>query len=281
MGLLQSEYLELIDKIAQSTNIPPITDIYIPGANKGDISAQKNTFGALVIGNKHVGMMYLNLNQDAFAGIDINLKDYIGKSPVEVAQGFSSTNEIEKTIALGAINAISQYVLEKSNYSFEKSKDSFGEINLTPEDKIGMVGFFPPLIKQLKKEKVFVTIIEKKEALVSENEFWKVTLDPAELQDKNKIIATSTVVLNDTLDDILSNCQIAEKIVIMGPTGGYLPDPLFKRGVNAVGGAKIHDVPLFLELLKTNQRWSRATFKYLITKEKYLGIDHLLKKIKL
>ena len=276
---IREDYLNLIDKISASIKIPRITDIYIPSIEKGGIITQKNAFGAIVLGEKFVGIIYINLTHNAFIGVEIDLKAYIGKDPIEVAKKFSSSNEIEKTIALGAINAISQFILQKSNYSYQTSKDSLGGLNPTPTDKIGMVGFFPPLVKQLEEMKIPLTIIEKKDLFITNNKSWKVTLDPSALNDRNKVLCTSTIVLNETVDEILSNCQSAEKIAIVGPTGGYLPDPLFERGINVVGGTKINDAELFLKLLRSNQRWGPATVKYIMKKENYPGLDRLLESI--
>ncbi|MHA1646273.1 MAG: hypothetical protein ACTSVL_01770, partial [Promethearchaeota archaeon] len=151
---IRADYLNIIDKISESVKIPKITDIYIPSIEKGGIITQKNAFGAIVLGEKFVGIIYINLTYDAFIGVEIDTNAYIGRDPIEVAKGFSSDDEIEKTIALGAINAISQFILEKSNYPYETSQDSLGGLNPIPTDKIGMVGFFPPLVKQLEEMKI-------------------------------------------------------------------------------------------------------------------------------
>ena len=80
-------------------------------------------------------------------------------------------------------------------------------------------------------------------------------------------------------DDILKFCSNAEKISIIGPTAGFLPDPLFKRGINVVGSTRIYDAKEFLHNIRNNIRWGSTAKKYTIEREKYAGYAELLKKI--
>ena len=67
-------------------------------------------------------------------------------------------------------------------------------------------------------------VIEKKANLVQKTNNWEVTLDPAQLEKCNKVLITSTTILNESIDDILKFCSQAEKISIIGPTAGFFPD---------------------------------------------------------
>jgi uncharacterized protein (DUF4213/DUF364 family) len=54
-----------------------------------------------------------------------------------------------------------------------------------------------------------------------------VTLDVTELSTCNKILCTSTTILNNSLEEILNHCAPDALVSIIGPTAGYFPDPLF------------------------------------------------------
>jgi len=91
--------------------------------------------------------------------------------------------------------------------------------------------------------------LKKKEQLVQRYPNLPITLEPKELSTCNKILCTSTTILNNSLDEILAHCPPAAFVSIIGPTAGYFPDPLFARGVDVMGGRVVKNGELFLQLL--------------------------------
>jgi uncharacterized protein (DUF4213/DUF364 family) len=73
---------------------------------------------------------------------------------------------------------------------------------------------------------------------------------------------------------------MAEMISIIGPTAGFLPDPLFSKNVDVLGGTHIGDADLFMDLINRNENWSPATEKYCIQKKSYPGFDDLIQILK-
>ena len=80
----------------------------------------------------------------------------------------------------------------------------------------------------------------------------------------------------DSLDEILTFCQSAEVITVVGPTAGFLPDPLFKRGVSTIGGSEIVDVSLAIARLRSEQGLGDAARKYILRPEDYAVAATLL-----
>jgi uncharacterized protein (DUF4213/DUF364 family) len=97
------------------------------------------------------------------------------------------------------------------------------------------------------------------------------TTDASRLRTCNKILCTSTTVLNNSLDEILAHCSPEAFVSIIGPTAGYFPDPLFARGVDVVGGRVVRDGALFLRLLADRRPWGDATQKICFQKKTYRG----------
>ena len=77
--------------------------------------------------------------------------------------------------------------------------------------------------------------------LAGAHEGWRVTLDADALRECDKVIATGTLVLNDSLDAMLARCTRARHVALIGPSMGCLPDALFARGVTLLGGSWIDD----------------------------------------
>jgi len=78
--------------------------------------------------------------------------------------------------------------------------------------------------------------------------------------------------LNNSLDEILAHCSPDAFVSIIGPTAGYFPDPLFARGVDAVGGRIVKNRELFLQRIAERKRWGDATQRTCFQKETYAGI---------
>jgi uncharacterized protein (DUF4213/DUF364 family) len=117
-----------------------------------------------------------------------------------------------------------------------------------------------------------VVVIEKNDRLIQEFPDLPITLDPRNLNTCNKILCTSTTILNNTLDEILAYCSPDAFVSIIGPTAGYFPDPLFARGVDVVGGRVVKDGTQFLQLLAQRKRWGEATQRTCFQKATYTSI---------
>ncbi len=135
-----------------------------------------------------------------------------------------------------------------------------------------MVGLFPGLVKTIRNAGAQLIIIEKNELLIKKYPDLPITLDAGKLKSCNKILCTSTTILNNSLDNILENCSSEAFVSIVGPTAGYFPDPLFARGVDVVGGRVVKDGDQFMELLSQGQRWGIATKRTCFQKRTYTGM---------
>ncbi len=276
---ISSEYQVILNDIANRVQIPLIKEIVVPTV---DEKAKKSNFAAVILEDNSIGIFFIALTQEVKKQIlKIDSKEYKDTSPMDLVKDFTSNNLYKKSLSMGAINAISQFIFKETNFSFDHTSDSLGLLNINEKDIVGMVGFFPPLVKKIEERGNKLVIIELKEDLVKKEKNWVVTLDPTNLEDCNKVLLTSTTILNDTIDDILKFCSNAEKTSIIGPTAGFLPDPLFKRGINVVGGTRIINAKGFLHNIRNNIRWGSTTKKYSITREKYGGYLELLKNIKI
>ena len=100
----------------------------------------------------------------------------------------------------------------------------------------------------------------------------KITLDAAELEACNKVLSTSTILLNHTVDAMLAHCRRAERIVLIGPSAGCLPDPLFARGVTVVGGSWVTDRAGFIDALRRGVSWSAFAYKIALTAADWPGL---------
>jgi len=268
----------MIEYIAANVALPAIKSLYIPPPEAAE--SKNGEFGVMTLEDGTVGLVYLLLS-DTLAAIQSKeiAEGVVGKNPADIALAVEGGNEIDKALAMGAFNAISQFIFSRSGYELDFTTNALDEIEFSTTDRVGMVGFFPPLVQRLRERSIPLTVLELKEELVTVEENFEVTLNPDRLFECNKIICTATTLLNSSIDFLLGKCDPAAEIAVIGPTAGFLPDVLFKQGVDLVGGSKIPDSNRFIENCKKDQKWGETARKYCLTKQNYPGYKALIERI--
>ncbi len=272
---IMTEMRDMAQRLASEYQIPKIAGIVFPPFFEGG-QPQHSEFMAMALEDGTGGISYVLL-PDASAGDYRNLKpeSFVGTSPAQYLGAFGGADPLLNMLGLAAINAICQYVMRVTGVEPDIAADSLGLMNIDDGDCVGMVGFFPPLLKYLQSSTAELVIIEKNESLIDRYPNLHVTLDVTELNRCNKVLCTGTTLLNDTLDEVLAHCGAAEHISVLGPTAGYFPDPLFARGVDVLGGRMVKDGMLLLQLIAERKKWGVATQKLCFQASHYAGVNSL------
>jgi uncharacterized protein (DUF4213/DUF364 family) len=258
--------------LTASYKIPPVEKVFFPPFCKGG-QPKDSQFMAVSLEGGATGISYVLL-PDEYMEEYTALKpdDFEGKDPESYALKFSSPDPINAMIGLATINAICQQVMKETNCEVDSATDSLGLLAISPGDRVGMVGFFSGLSRTIIESGADLVVIEKNEKLIRKFPDLTITMDTKRLRTCNKIISTSTTVLNDSLDEILEQCSPDTFVSIVGPTAGYFPDPLFSRGVDVVGGRVVKNGKSFMRLLKERRRWGDTTQRTCFQKKTYVGI---------
>jgi uncharacterized protein (DUF4213/DUF364 family) len=271
---LQAEFLELISRLDSALDIPRVARIYVPPDRP--VPEKQADFGILTLADGSSGLFYTMLGS---TGEDCRarIKDTVltGRPAAEIAMLYESEEEVERSLGLAAINAITAFVYRKRGYQPEFAGDSIGELNLAGGDHLGMVGYFKPLVERLKSFNVRITLLEKKTDISDLDEAIRLQHDPACLNECNKILCTASTLLNNSLESILSHTRKAETMVIIGPTAGFFPDPLFRRSVTAIGGSRVVDAEHAIRNLQQGSGLGNSVTKFLIKKSDYPGIARI------
>ena len=275
---IKEELLALTQRVSRCFTIPPVRRVFIPEPDPGP---DKNTeFGILALEDGSAGLYYawLGASQQGmstrFPALDVG-----GKETMILARYFAGTDAAECSIGMAVINAITQSTFGRAGYVPAPAGDSLGSLDIHTGDHIGMVGYFPSLVRQLRERGMRVTVIEKKEKFLGTDGTVTVVNDPGQLRECNKVLSTAATLLNNSIDTILEYVVDAEAVAVIGPTAGFFPDPLFARGVTAVGGTQILDADTAIKRQQGNEKMGDSARKYLIRREEYPGIEHLLEII--
>jgi len=272
MGM-KDEFRKIITTLAERFSVPPIERMFFPPLYEGG-QPRNAEFMAMGLEEGAAGISFVLIGDTpaALAYNKLHPEQFVGQDPVALALEFGSDDPVKEMISLAAINAISHFAMVKMGVEVDSTSDSLGLLNLSAGDRIGMVGLFMPLMGEIKKTGAELLILEKKPELKEKFPRLNITLDPAELKSCNKVLCTSTTILNNSLDEIMEQCEPDTFVSIVGPTAGYFPDPVFARGVDVVGGRVVKDSKLFFRLLEQGKKWGGATQKVCFQKSTYQSI---------
>lgn len=236
---------------------------------------KEGEFCAVQLDDGSVGLAFTLLD-GTLAALHARRAQEAGAGAMELVRGYAAGDPAARAVGLAAINALARELYERAGFVPDDSIDSFGSLALAPGDRLGMVGHFASLIAQARALGVPVTVLELRPELVREEPGLIVTLDPARLAGCNKIVSTSTLLLNDTFEQVSTLWRGAEAVAIVGPSAGCPPDALFAAGVGAVGTAWVADAEAFLAHVVAGEKWGASARKVTLTPQRYPGLETLL-----
>lgn len=274
-----AEYIAQLKAFAARGPLPRIRALHLPPIQP--IQDNKGEFCALELDDGSLGLSYVLLD-DTLARLRNGTDSFglAGADALEVARQYVSAEGIWKTVGFAAANALSRCLFDRAGFRPDNSTDSIGQMNPQPGEHVGMIGLFMPLLGQILASGARLTVVELKAELVGDRDGYRVTLDPEQLADCSKIVSTSTLLLNDTLDRMIGCCRKAHWFAMIGPSAGCLPDALFSRGVTLLGGSWVNDSGGFIAALKSGESRSDFASKFVLRADSYPGLDLLLARLR-
>ena len=229
MSTVAVELVALLERMAAFAPLPRVRALHLPppavdGSREGE-------FCAIELDDGSLGLSFVLLG-DALGALRAGpqLEQVAGMPALELARCYVDAADAQRTLGFAIVNALTRHLFDLAGYVPPPAGGSIGDLDLRPGDRLGMIGLFPPLVPQVLATGAMLTVVELRADLAGPRDGWHVTLDAGELAGCNKILSTSTVLLNDTLDAVLERCRHAERVALVGPGAGCLPDPLFARG---------------------------------------------------
>lgn len=274
---IAAQWLALLERATPVLGPVRVRRLHVPPLQAADTLAGE--FCALELENGAVGLSYVLL--DGLLARLVSAPDphrLEGAYALDVAHGYAHASALDRTLGFAAINALSRCLFDRAGFAPPPSTDSTGLLQPQRGDHVGMIGYFHRLIPRVLASGARLTVAELRADLAGEHDGYRVTLDPADLATCNKILATSTLLLNDTLDRMLAACTAARDFALIGPGAGCLPDPLFARGVTVLGGTWVDDTPAFCRALVAGETWERHVHKVALRREGYPGFEVLLER---
>ncbi|MGE0857706.1 MAG: DUF364 domain-containing protein [Gammaproteobacteria bacterium] len=274
MGI-RHELVALARRMAAALSLPPVADAFI--ADPDPALKQNTEFGLLALADGSAGLYYawLGASQADMPG-RFSPAALRGLPALEAAELVLGDDDGLRSLGVAALNALTEHLYRRAGFAPPPATDSFGGLTLEAGDRLGMIGYFPPLAARARAEGVPTYVVERKAHLLGRDGSVEVALDPRPLSVCNKVICTGATLLNDSLDEMLGYCAKDAEVALVGPTVGFFPDPLFARGVRLVAGTRLLDSTTAEACLARNEKFGDCAQRTIIRREDYPGFDVLL-----
>ncbi len=230
------------------------------GRNLEDLTIER-----LVVGVFFVGLKLSN----GYAGIAYTPPDIIRSAGRCILKGGSSTvrgmgvekvmdgnlpNPFAGVIRLATLNALSASLFADGRYTLDGGDLSVME-RLFKGRRVCMVGAIIPLLKRLcELQPAGVAIIDRKQETKAEAEAgYGVFVSPEQTAEAlaacQTAVFTGAAIANGSIEGLIDLVPADAAIAVVGPTAGFIPEPLFRRNIAMIGTAMVTDSDRALETL--------------------------------
>jgi|LQYC01.1.fsa_nt_gi uncharacterized protein (DUF4213/DUF364 family) len=165
-----------------------------------------------------------------------------GKSSHKLLDYLGSPETVESAVGIATANA-----LVNRERGIGGEGDVLDILKVKETDRVGMVGFFGPLVPSLKKMVRELLIFEETTSMAKD-------LLPAEkatdvLPTCDVALITSTSLINGTMESLLETSRKCREIVLLGASTLLLPEIFQPLGVTLLSGIIITDQPGILQII--------------------------------
>lgn len=118
---------------------------------------------------------------------------------------------------------------------------------VSPEDTVGMIGYFGPLVDSIKKRARALHIFERQ----PDPEYGILPESASQdlLPKCQVVILSATTLLNHTIDTLLDLSKTAREIAVLGPSTPFLPEIFSRHGVTMLSGIQVVDSTQVLRIV--------------------------------
>jgi uncharacterized protein (DUF4213/DUF364 family) len=200
-------------------------------------------YTAVMLSNGNVGVAY-TFRDSATAGCSVftGMRPLVGRTTTEVLDYLGSSEGVESTVGLAVANAMANEPRPD-----QQEGDVLDTLSIRSDDRVGMVGYFGPLVAPLERRGCDLTIFERNAAR-SERVL------PAEealerLPVSEVAIITSTALILGDLDRLLEAALPCREVALVGASTPLAPGVFRPRGVTLLSGITVTDAPGILQIV--------------------------------
>ncbi|MEE9446518.1 MAG: DUF364 domain-containing protein [Arenicellales bacterium] len=277
------EALALSHQMAEALSLPTVSHVYLP--EQSGEPGFRDEFALIFLEDGTTSAFYASLPGalQALRSHGQAANYFKGLKLFDLVQGLVENDLARQAVAIGAFNAMSQYLMKQAGLLPElTAQRKVSTQPLSKGDCVGMVGYFCPLVDKLLAKGVDVLVLERQKERVLVREGVRLAQNASELAACHSVLCTASTLVNDSLDDLLNDISGTgvgvPEFSLIGPSGSGLVDHLFTRKITSVGGVYFPDQQALWGRLNQNESWGDAGLKYTLNRDNYPGISELLKR---
>ena len=182
----------------------------------------------------------LNLPEEAYENSAVcTSAGRLTGNAMEVAALVRNFNAIDLAAGLATINAALNHDIDAPE------GDLIEGVSIAPTDRVGMVGYFGPLVARL-KDHCRLVVFER-----DRPESWVYPDWAAEqlLGDADVVILSAATLVNKTADHLLSLARTDARVVLAGPTTPLVPEVFARHGVTSLAGMQFVNPEMVMNVI--------------------------------
>ncbi|MBS3780031.1 MAG: DUF364 domain-containing protein, partial [Desulfovermiculus sp.] len=188
---------------------------------------------------------------------------YEGRSAIDLLQTVFEANPLKRSMGLALVNALNH---DKAMGLPEDSDNQllFNNLGIGSGTRVAMVGYFGPLMKAFEDRGAVLKVIDQSRKIGEPHDFYAHLRDWAEV-----LFLTSTSILNQSTEDILSHTSKEVRTVMLGPSTPMVPEAFAHLPVAILAGTVPVDRENVLQAVRNGagtrniQQYSRKVYALL------------------
>ncbi len=178
-----------------------------------------------------------------------------GRPVADFLRDVAAPQGVRRALAIAVLNAVADTCWRRQpqpHCRLETGADAFEAAIIPERAQVVMVGAIGPYLKALRRSGQPFLVLEKDPSTLRAEEMahYRPAAEAASVVPQaGVLIITGATMVTDTLDEILALARPGAEVVVVGPTAGLTPEPLFRRGVRVVGGIRVNEPDAFLDVL--------------------------------
>ena len=178
-----------------------------------------------------------------------------GRRALDVLKDLYRTQDLRRALAIATLNALAETLWLRDGppaHAALYTGDAFEALTLAPGQQVVLVGAFPPYMRELRKRGQPFHVLELDLSTLKPEElpfYMPAERAPEVIPRADVFITTGTTLINGTLEGLLKLLRPGAEAAIIGPTATLITEPFAQRGVTVVGGTRVLDPDVLLDLL--------------------------------
>ncbi len=163
--------------------------------------------------------------------------------------------DLRRALAVATLNALAETLWRRDGPPASAellAGDAFAALRMAPNQRVALVGAFPPYLRELRRRGQPFTVLELDATTLKLEElpyYLPADRAPDVIPKADVFITTGTSLSNSSLDGMLRLLRPGVEAAVIGPTTTLIAEPYARRGVTVLGGTRVLAPDELLDLL--------------------------------